>query len=240
MPKTLKSLSPNESRRLQRACYRIEIFHTLNQAQQERYDEHQGGCPESEDEFSYFSDHNWAHTFQTLHQPWELEEISCVRDHLTTRYANISNLLAKDLKTWYRDGVGVADNISINDERARTKVVEYWISLGFGAFRSLDTYSRRRKEDRWEPRSWMTPGFPLKVALFDILRQGRKGSREHLHHGPRFPRDIPLRFNGDDNIDGPNHLWVEANSEEWQGYFFETDRGEMRDWGVRLLVPGQA
>ena len=225
-PGKVRRLSPNEVRRLQRACYRIEMFHIFCKAQVRLQKEEDIFDDQSLQPELCISEWKWAGLFQKVFKPWELEEMVCVWSFLTARYRNICHQLASDVYTNFPGfaDISAANNISINDERVRVEAINYWIHAGFRWFEYMDQYFKEEKRERrpfkWS--YWLRPQ-PLYMSLWRVLTVGSTLTQHHTK-----PR--PLKFRGDRNIDGPNVMWVEANGGKDQAQYFQ-DRGDvLRHW----------
>ncbi|KAG8525626.1 uncharacterized protein KY384_009270 [Bacidia gigantensis] len=230
--KPLKLISKNELRRIYRACYRIEIFHVVYQAQQKEQNED----PEYYDPHltPYIYDFEWVRLFRLALRPWELEEMVCIEKSLASHYVTVCERLASDLKVDYQWNDGSLKMVSINDYRVRSKMVVYWIHRGFCTFPYLDQYSQKLKEDRHAPRQWVTARSRLDMTIVSVFSKGRKDAQGAHRRENLWMLELeclPLPFKGDDDIEGPNAMWVEVNKGLDQRYLCMDEAKDLRHWG---------
>ena len=256
------SLTSNEIRRIHRAFYRYELFTVLFhepdiylEEQCERHRDREGDRVRlalQRDSIRSLDAQDKSFLFLYLFQPWEVEEVACVCDYITHRYAELCKECKSELQgvtrgkgyqsagPWYYTHFLELPPESENMvDQAQTSVsgtanvwlvygeencLEHHLSLGLGFFRTCMSASR---EDQMSM---------LRVdpsVRYSSLPSALKHNRAEFD----YPMDDSsedgdfLEFNGDSDEDGPNAAWTWLTGNKDEIRYNQSDKRDLRHWG---------
>lgn len=225
-------ISHNEERRLHRALYRVELFCSLFE-NFNRYGEQVQALPSS-----FFFDSEMARIFLALFSPWQVEEITCIRNWVVHYYARVLIRRKREVYELHYKHYGCNLRpwgklpFSQHDESA-----ERLLSLGLQFFHKAtqEIFIDPREEVDLPPDIGANQEF-LTDSLYEYREQRRPS------------RTLETKFTSD--VCGPNAAWdwcrpirEKRSHNHWHveelrdiGYVM-WDRERLEDWAVLNMDP---
>jgi len=192
-----RPISRNETRRLYRAFYRLELFCLLF-APFNRYNEQSQGLPFNIARPLIFYDHEMARIFLGLFSPWQVEEMTCIRNWMIRYYARALTCCKREIDKLHHKHSGSElrpwANPPFIQHKHHDEGAERLLSLG------LRFFHKATREVNINPRAEIDlhPDLGVKQEfLTDTLYEYRDQQRRS--------RTLETKFTSDKS--GPNAAW---------------------------------
>ena len=234
-----KELSSNESRRFSRAFYRFEIFCNLFRNWKPSSDDE--SIPniiyEDGDSASELDSMEKSSRFLSLFNPWEVEELACVRDYLYNYYRRMLHKFEPDLRDrnpnldLSEDGNCSFFIIILRGKQKADPSLGPWLednieclmALGLRFYRRMETSSPGRQMLYLNHRLHIGPSF-----LSDALKEASEAA---VFQTLAVDDPVEVHFEGDSVRGGPNVMWLWTSGHKMDFSYFLWQNETLREWG---------
>ncbi|KAF6220122.1 hypothetical protein HO133_003253 [Letharia lupina] len=214
-----EQLSSNESRRFYRAFYRFEIFCNLFRNWDTPPDDESlpNASSEDGDSTSELDSIEKSSRFLGLFNPWEVEELACVRDYFCSYYRRMLRKFEPELRD-RNPSLDLSEDCPWLEEN-----IEYLMALSLRFYRRLEMSSPSRQMRYLDYGLRSGPSF-----LSDALKEPPQAA---VHQTLFVDDPVEVHFEADSVRGGPNVIWLLATCNRMDCSYFLWQNEPLREWG---------